>query len=106
MTRLTLPAVALDIHQEEAVTESLQVLLQELEQFGHDNDAEIADRPRRILNISRDTGEFLSVLVRATNGPLRRTGCRRSGIYNVHGTRGKWGVSRDKGFAVNRSQSS
>lgn len=49
------------------MTESLQELLLELEQFGLGNDGAITDRPRRMLNITRDTGEFLSVLVRATN---------------------------------------
>lgn len=39
----------------------------ELEQFGARNDATITDRPRRMLNITRDTGEFLSVLVQATH---------------------------------------
>ena len=38
----------------------------ELEQFGKDNDGSIAERPRKMLNITRDTGEFLAVLVRAT----------------------------------------
>ena len=47
------------------MTESLQVLLSELERFGEMNDSTIQDRPRRMLNITRDTGEFLSVLVRA-----------------------------------------
>jgi predicted O-methyltransferase YrrM len=49
------------------VTESLQELLLELERFGLHNDGTVADRPRRMLNITRDTGEFLSVLVRAVN---------------------------------------
>lgn len=49
------------------MTESLQKLLTELEQFGLSNDGAIADRPRRMLNITRETGEFLSVLVRAMN---------------------------------------
>ncbi|OAL61249.1 methyltransferase [Halomonas sp. ALS9] len=49
------------------VNESLQALLVELEQFGQENDAAVADRPRRMLNITRDTGEFLSVLVQATS---------------------------------------
>lgn len=49
------------------MTESLQDLLLELEQFGLNNDGAIADRPRRMLNITRDTGEFLSLLVRAMN---------------------------------------
>lgn len=51
--------------EESKVTEPLQDLLRELERFGLSNDAVIADRSRRMLNITRDTGEFLSVLVRA-----------------------------------------
>lgn len=47
--------------------ESLAALLAELEAFGQHNDATITDRPRRMLNITRDTGEFLAVLVGATN---------------------------------------
>ncbi len=46
---------------------SLRVLLDELAEFGRANDAENADRPRRMLNITPDTGEFLELLVRATN---------------------------------------
>jgi predicted O-methyltransferase YrrM len=53
--------------QEVDVTEFLPELLLELEQFGISNDGVIVDRPRRMLNITRDTGEFLSVLVRAMN---------------------------------------
>jgi len=49
------------------VSETLQELLMELERFGQQNDAAISERPRRMLNITRDTGEFLSVLVQATN---------------------------------------
>ena len=49
------------------MTESLQVLLSELERFGEANDSATAERPLRMLNITRDTGEFLSVLVRATS---------------------------------------
>jgi predicted O-methyltransferase YrrM len=37
-----------------------------LERFGETNDATTNERPRRMLNITRDTGEFLAVLVRAT----------------------------------------
>jgi predicted O-methyltransferase YrrM len=44
----------------------LDALLSELEQFGKANDGANAERPRRMLNITRDTGEFLAVLVRAT----------------------------------------
>jgi predicted O-methyltransferase YrrM len=49
------------------MAESLLQLLAELEQFGETNDSSITDRPRRMLNITHDTGEFLSVLVRATH---------------------------------------
>lgn len=49
------------------MTESLQVLLSELERFGEANDNATAERPRRMLNITRDTGELLSVLVQATS---------------------------------------
>jgi predicted O-methyltransferase YrrM len=47
------------------MTGLLAALLAELEQFGQSNDAMTAERPRRMLNITRDTGEFLAVLVEA-----------------------------------------
>ena len=47
------------------MSESLQLLLTELEHFGAANDSAIAERPRRMLNITPETGELLSVLVRA-----------------------------------------
>ena len=43
-----------------------QSLMAELEQFGKNNDSATSDRSRKMLNITRDTGEFLAVLVRAT----------------------------------------
>jgi predicted O-methyltransferase YrrM len=48
------------------VDDSLEALKAELERFGQVNDAATTERPRRMLNITRDTGEFLAVLVRAT----------------------------------------
>lgn len=42
-------------------------ILSELERFGTENDRNSRERSKRMLNITRDTGEFLSVLVRATN---------------------------------------
>ncbi|WP_049400568.1 O-methyltransferase [Stenotrophomonas maltophilia] len=42
----------------------LQALKDELVRFGADNDARESERGRRMLNITPDTGEFLSVLVR------------------------------------------
>ena len=47
------------------MTQSFKILLAELEHFGKENDRATADRSRRMLNIIRDTGKFLSVLVRA-----------------------------------------
>lgn len=44
----------------------MEALLAELEQFGKSNDGSTSERPRRMLNITRDTGELLAVLVRAT----------------------------------------
>ncbi len=44
----------------------LEALKTELERFGEENDSATTERSRRMLNITRDTGEFLSVLVRAT----------------------------------------
>lgn len=44
---------------------SLESLKAELESFGKANDAVQTDRARRMLNITRDTGELLSVLARA-----------------------------------------
>ena len=49
------------------MSEALQALLIELEEFGQENDAAMSDRPRRMLNITRETGEFLSVLTQATH---------------------------------------
>jgi len=45
---------------------TLDEQLSELERFGEINDGANAERPRRMLNITRDTGELLAVLVRAT----------------------------------------
>ncbi len=44
----------------------LEALKTELERFGEENDSATTERSRRMLNITRDTGEFLSVLVHAT----------------------------------------
>jgi hypothetical protein len=40
---------------------SLETLKAELERFGEANDAATIERPGRMLNITRDTGEFLAV---------------------------------------------
>lgn len=48
------------------MNEELSRLLDELEAFGQTNDAAGPERGQRMLNITRDTGEFLAVLVGAT----------------------------------------
>jgi predicted O-methyltransferase YrrM/N-acetylglutamate synthase-like GNAT family acetyltransferase len=55
-----------DDRQEKNANTALATLKVELEQFGIANDSANSERPRRMLNITRDTGEFLAVLVRAT----------------------------------------
>ena len=45
---------------------SLKFLLDELEDFGQNNDNNTTERSHRMLNITRSTGEFLSVMVKAT----------------------------------------
>jgi len=45
--------------------ERLEILKAELERHGEANDAATKERARLMLNITRDTGEFLSVMVRA-----------------------------------------
>ncbi|ALP40946.1 O-methyltransferase [Aeromonas schubertii] len=45
---------------------TLETLKRELELFGERHDAETAHHGQRMLNITRDTGAFLGVLVRAT----------------------------------------
>ena len=47
--------------------DSLEALKVELGRFGETNDAATTERTRRMLNITRDTGEFLAVLVHTTS---------------------------------------
>ncbi len=44
----------------------LAALLAELETFGNEHDERATNRKERMLNITPDTGEFLTVLIRAT----------------------------------------
>jgi predicted O-methyltransferase YrrM len=46
---------------------SLSELLHELEESGRLNDATHSERSKRMLNITRDTGEFLAVLIKAAS---------------------------------------
>jgi predicted O-methyltransferase YrrM len=48
------------------VDTALDALKADLERFGRSHDAATPEFPRRMLNITRDTGELLGVLVRAT----------------------------------------
>ena len=43
-----------------------QLIMENLEQFGIQNDLAQSDKSKQYLNITKDTGEFLSVLVKAT----------------------------------------
>ncbi len=45
--------------------ETLTALLDELARFGDDNDARETERPRRMLNITPDTGRLLWILIRS-----------------------------------------
>ncbi len=71
-------------------------LLAELEDFGRKNDATISERPRRMLNITRDTGEFLSVLVRAMDAKR----VLEVGTSNGYSTLWLAKAARDVGGAV------
>jgi predicted O-methyltransferase YrrM len=42
----------------------IQSLLSKLEQLGQENDAQIENKDQKYLNITRDTGEFLAVLIK------------------------------------------
>jgi predicted O-methyltransferase YrrM len=48
------------------MSDALETLKAELERFGEEHDAAIEARGRRMFNITRETGELLAVLVRAT----------------------------------------
>ncbi|WP_128543309.1 O-methyltransferase [Larkinella soli] len=45
----------------------LRSLLEDLYRFGCENDAEAQDRGAKLLNITPDTGEFLSLLIKAVD---------------------------------------
>lgn len=45
--------------------EDLNRFMLELEQFGLSNDVQQTDKKQKFLNITRDTGEFLAVLIKA-----------------------------------------
>ncbi len=49
------------------MTEAARAVLTSLEGLGRDNDAGQQDRTRKMLNLERDTAEFLHLLLRATD---------------------------------------
>jgi len=61
---------------------ALAALLDELARFGDDNDARETERPRRMLNITPDTGRLLSILVRSA----RATRILEVGTSNAYST--------------------
>ncbi len=78
------------------MNESLDRLKAELEQFGADHDAATAERAHRMFNVTRDTGELLAVLVRAT--AARRV--LEVGTSNGYSTLWLAEAARDTGGAV------
>jgi predicted O-methyltransferase YrrM len=78
------------------VAEILEKLLVELEQFGMTNDGSTSERPRKMLNITRDTGEFLVVLIKATLA--RRV--LEIGTSNGYSTLWRARAARDTGGSV------
>ena len=61
---------------------TLTALLDELARFGEDNDTRETERPRRMLNITPDTGRLLWILVRAA----RATRILEVGTSNAYST--------------------
>ena len=60
----------------------LAALLDDLFRFGDDNDARETERPRRMLNITPDTGRLLSILIRSS----RATRILEVGTSNAYST--------------------
>lgn len=71
---------------------SFRALLDELETLGIDHDAGETTRERRMLNITRDTGEFLTVLLHA----LRPARILEVGTSNGYST--LWLAAAARGF--------
>src|SRR5215472_17343022 len=46
--------------------ETLRALLNELAEFGRENDARETARERRMLNVTPETGQLLAIMVKAT----------------------------------------
>ncbi len=74
----------------------LATLLAELERFGLENDARATERPGRLLNITRDTGIFLGLLVQA----LKARRIVEIGTSNGYSTLWLAGAARTTGGTV------
>ncbi len=64
------------------VDPTLGALLEELARFGDDNDARETERPKRMLNITPDTGRLLWILIRSS----RATRILEVGTSNAYST--------------------
>jgi predicted O-methyltransferase YrrM len=78
------------------VDDPVDALKAELEGFGEAYDAAMPERSRRMFNITRETGEFLAVLVRATTA--RRV--LEIGTSNGYSTLWLAGAAREIGGSV------
>ena len=76
--------------------DTLLTLLDELARYGADNDARETERPRRMLNITADTGRLLSIIVRAT----RATRILEVGTSNAYSTIWLADAARETGGRV------
>ena len=75
---------------------TLMALLDELSRFGDENDARETARPRRMLNITPDTGRLLSILIRSS----RATRLLEVGTSNAYSTIWLADAARDTGGHV------
>jgi predicted O-methyltransferase YrrM len=78
------------------MNDTLLALLDELARHGADNDARETERPRRMLNITPDTGRLLSIIVRAT----RATRILEVGASNAYSTIWLADAARETGGRV------
>jgi predicted O-methyltransferase YrrM len=75
---------------------ALLTLLEELGRFGADNDARETERPKRMLNVTADTGRLLWILVRAA----RATRILEIGTSNAFSTIWLADAARETGGRV------
>jgi len=77
----------------------LTALLDELARLGDDNDARETERPRRMLNITPDTGRLLWIMV----GSARASRILEIGTSNAYSTIWLADAARETGGASSRS---